>query len=182
MMPPLQDLGGERRSKSRVWVIACGNPLRSDDGLAWHAAEQLRRTISAEEVEISCVHQLTPELAESLSRADAVIFLDATCNDAACNDAVGNDAASNHQPGTILCKPIAASAGPVYSFHQFGPEGILSLCSALYAATPLAFTASICGESFDHGTTLSQRVSDALPQFVRTVEELLAGLITSSVS
>jgi hypothetical protein len=62
---------------NRVLVIACGNPLRSDDGVAWLAAEQLRQTLQPP-AKVICVHQLTPELAEEASRAEIVFFIDAT--------------------------------------------------------------------------------------------------------
>src|ERR1700758_3673560 len=61
----------------RALIIAYGNPLRSDDGVAWRAAEALRQKFSPAEVEIACLHQLAPELAETVSRFACVIFVDA---------------------------------------------------------------------------------------------------------
>ena len=61
----------------RLLIVAYGNPLRSDDGVAWRAAAALPETFLPEEAEIVTVHQLGPELAESASRSECVIFVDA---------------------------------------------------------------------------------------------------------
>ena len=37
-----------------VLIIAYGNPLRSDDGLAWHAAKAIEGKFGSSEVEILC--------------------------------------------------------------------------------------------------------------------------------
>jgi hydrogenase maturation protease len=94
-----------------VLIIAYGNPLRSDDGVAWQAAETLRRKLPSAQAEITCVHQLTPELAERLSRSQSVIFLDASCSG---------------EPGKITCEPLSLSAD-VHFAHQLSPRGLLAL-------------------------------------------------------
>jgi len=59
---------------TRTLLIACGNPLRRDDGLA---SEALRFLAQAPDRELRPVRQLTPELAEEAARFDRVVFLDA---------------------------------------------------------------------------------------------------------
>ena len=61
---------------SRVLIVAYGNPLRCDDGLAWSAAEMLAPGLPGD-VEIITRHQLTPELAFPVSQAASVLFIDA---------------------------------------------------------------------------------------------------------
>ena len=61
---------------ARALIIGYGNPLRGDDGLGWRAAEQLAEIIPQSEAEVIACHQLTPELAEPISRARLVIFID----------------------------------------------------------------------------------------------------------
>ena len=80
----------------RVLVIAYGNPIRSDDGVAWHAAEEIRRKLESL-VEVICVHQLTPELAEEISRVSTVIFV---------------DAARDVDPGKVVCRPVCQECTP----------------------------------------------------------------------
>jgi hypothetical protein len=49
---------------------------------------------------------------------------------------------------------------------------VLGMCNQIYATEPRGFLVSIAGQSFDHGETLSSRVSDALPQAVAMIREL----------
>src|SRR5580692_9704194 len=85
----------------RVLLVAYGNPLRSDDGVAWHAADLLSRKIPESEVEILCLHQLGPELAETVRHFELVLFLDASCL----------DDAENIRPGDVRATEISAKSG-----------------------------------------------------------------------
>ena len=58
----------------KTLFIACGNPMRRDDGVA---SEALRRLAQTPDRESRSVHQLTPELAAEAARFDRVVFLDA---------------------------------------------------------------------------------------------------------
>jgi hydrogenase maturation protease len=142
-----------------VLVIAYGNPLRCDDGIAWQAAEQLRRTLPF--ADIVCVHQLTPELADRASRADTVLFL---------------DAADNGIPGKVSCQAVSSQSAEVHFSHHLGPGEILALCDRLYAGKPCGFLISIHGERFDHGQELSPAAVKAVPQVVAKVSEVVRRL------
>ena len=144
----------------QVLVIAYGNPLRSDDGIAWQAAEALRRKL-CDQVRVTCVHQLPPELAEDVALADMVIFLDAS---------------SNAEPGRVACRAIFASPGESDFSHHFAPAEILDLCRRLYFAEPRAFLVSISGKSFRHGQELSPAVLHAVPEVVALVSRLIEHL------
>jgi hydrogenase maturation protease len=141
---------------NRVLVIAIGNPLRSDDGLAWHAADELSRVPDAPQV--LRVHQLTPELAEGVSRADTVIFVDAT---------------SEGTAGTITCQCVGAATTAQFS-HHLTPAAVLALAETLYAAQPSAFLVAMTGEYFDHGDALSVAVIGAMPQLLAKIRTLIA--------
>ncbi|HVZ83773.1 MAG TPA: hydrogenase maturation protease [Terracidiphilus sp.] len=141
-------------------ILACGNPLRSDDGLAWHAAELLRQRLPESAAEILCTHQLTPELAEPAARAQMVIVI---------------DAAGTGAPGEVHCAAAPADPGPGSFSHRLAPAQLLALCSALYGAHPQGFVASIAGADFDHGDTLSPTVRAALPQLVDAVVAIVLG-------
>ena len=147
---------------TRVLIVACGNPLRCDDGLAWRAAEELRRRNWPQEIEIIVQHQLTPELAPAISQVGRVLFL---------------DAARNSHPGEIRCDPVLPQQPSGTLTHNFLPAGILSMAQELYGNAPPAYVISIDGECFDHGETISAAVEAALPGFVdlivRLVEEVL---------
>jgi hydrogenase maturation protease len=141
-----------------VLVLAVGNPLRSDDGLAWRAAGELRRSTPPAEIKIVKVHQLTPELAEDVSRAALVIFV---------------DAAATGEPGTLNCERVVASVEESASSHSFTPAALLQLSAALYGTSPVAFLVSVTGKSFEHGDSLSPEIEQALPHLVAKIQELM---------
>ncbi len=140
---------------NRALVIAYGNPLRCDDGIAWRVAEEMRRT--KPEIATRCVHQLTPELAEDASHASIVIFVDAS---------------RDGEPGEIGCHPVLADHTSVKFSHTLEPAQVLGMCNQIYATEPRGFLVSIAGQSFDHGQTLSSGVADALPQAIAMIKEL----------
>ena len=57
-------------------ILACGNPLRGDDGAAWHLAEQAQSIGLPNNVRLILQQQWTPELAEDIAQASAVLFVD----------------------------------------------------------------------------------------------------------
>jgi hydrogenase maturation protease len=116
---------------ARVLVLGYGNPLRSDDGLGWQVAVQLFRTNTAPEVEVLPCHQLTPELAGPVSRADTVLFLDIS---------------REGSPGEIDCREIRFQGGSVSFTHDLTPAALLDLSSELYGSSPRGFLLSVCGE------------------------------------
>ena len=147
----------------RVLVIAYGNPLRCDDGVAWQAAEEIRRKLPSL-AEVVCVHQLAPELAEEISRAGTVIFLDAT---------------GNGDPGKVVCQAVSEDPAQSRFSHHLAPAQVLALCDQLYQAKPRGFLISISGECFDHGEGLSPAAINALPQSVAVVSDLVRRLKSS---
>jgi|SRR5579863_9715698 len=140
----------------RLLIIAIGNPLRCDDGLAWFAAEALSRDENAPE--ILCVHQLTPEIAEELSRAGTVIFVDAACEGG---------------PGNLICRNLAQAGADACFSHYFTPATIRALAETLYGARPAAFSVTMTGECFDHGDTLSPSVVEGMPHLLAKIRALL---------
>jgi hydrogenase maturation protease len=138
----------------RILVIAYGNPLRSDDGVAWHAAQCLREKLPS--LRILSVHQLTPELAELAAEADGVLFL---------------DAAQGGKPGEIACSRINPDEGRSQSSHWLTPAQVMSLCAQLYGTAPRAILGTVAGACFDHGDALSEPLRNALPKLVDKVEE-----------
>lgn len=147
----------------RVLIIAYGNPLRSDDGAAWRAADALEARL-ATTVEIVRVHQLAPELAEEVSRCAAVIFADAA-------QGLGS-------PGEVRCEEINAAGHAPFS-HQMSAAGVVALAKQLYGSNPKAFLVTITGECFDHGEALSTVAAAALPVLVARIDGLVQQILTS---
>ena len=148
----------------RVLILAYGNPLRSDDGVAWRAADMLERQFPR--VAILRLHQLTPELADAIRDYDCVIFIDAAC-----------DEGLDREPGTVRVEEIRGkAAGPSRFSHTLSPQRVLNLAEQLYAAHPRAFVVMVTGASFDHGSALSPPVANALPVLISWIERLLSEL------
>ncbi len=96
----------EAHMPHRVLIIAYGNPLRSDDGFGWHAAELLRPKALELRADLLCVYQLTPELAAAISESDLLIFIDAACNG---------------HPGQVVCSAVLPRPEPARFSHQLAP-------------------------------------------------------------
>lgn len=145
-------------------VIGYGNPLRSDDGLGWTVAQQLRRDLDGDarfgDVVVLAEHQLTPELAEPISRARLVIFVDAREGD---------------RPGRIDCRAVAPNGDGSLAFsHDVDPPVLVQMARLLYGACPTALVISVGGEDFGYGTALSPAVRAAVPHVVRGIRAFLA--------
>jgi hydrogenase maturation protease len=140
-------------------VIACGNPLRADDGVAWHIARALEEAAHDPTIQIRTVLQLTPELAEDVSQANTVVFVDAV---------------ESGEPGTVLVEPLAEPpSDPALFTHTIAPATLLSLARNLYGRTPSrAFLLTVACCCFDFSEELSQPVARAVPEAVRRIRSL----------
>jgi hydrogenase maturation protease len=140
-----------------VLVIAWGNPLREDDGVGWHVLEALRAARprpGGHVFRLRHAHQLTPELAEPVSHAAGVVFVDAR---------------RDGTPGTVRCEPVAPSAGSNPLAHTLGPSGLLLLAEQRYGRAPRAVVISVTGACFAFGEGISPCVRRAIPRALRAV-------------
>jgi hydrogenase maturation protease len=140
-----------------VLVIAWGNPLREDDGVAWHVLEGLRSLKprpSRPALLLRHAHQLAPEMAECVSRAQGVVFIDARRDGA---------------PGEVRGEAVTPSAGSNPLAHSLSPQALLLFAEQLYGRAPRAVVLSVAGERFGMGESLSPVVRRALPRAIRAV-------------
>ena len=140
-----------------VLVIAWGDPMREDDGVAWQVLEGLRTLRprpGLPALHLRHAHQLSPELAECVSRAAGVVFVDA------CRDGV---------PGQVRSAPVGPSAGWNPLAHSLSPQGLLLYAEELFGRAPEAVVVSIAGERFEVGETLSPVVRRAIPRAIRAI-------------
>jgi hydrogenase maturation protease len=144
-----------------VLVVGYGNTLRTDDGVGRHAADRLANDPRLDGVAVIGCHQLTPELALDVSRANLVVFVDASHGPSA---------------GTLTIervKPMARTE--TGSSHQLGPWRLVTLARDLYgSAPPDVFVVGVGVESVSLGDRLSPVVEVALPRLVDAVVELVA--------
>jgi hydrogenase maturation protease len=145
-------------------VVGYGNPLRADDGLGLVVAQRLRSELEGDrslgDVVVLIRHQLTPELAEAISRARSVIFVDAREGD---------------HPGLVDCRVVVpAEYGALAFSHDVDPPSLVTMARLLYGACPTAVVISVDGEEFGYGTTLSAPVQAAVPEVVQCIRDILA--------
>ena len=148
-----------------VLIVGYGNALRTDDGLGWHAAEQMAddpRLVGASVIQR---HQLTPELALDISEAAVVVLVDAS---------------HGPPPGTFTVARVeeASGTGTTWS-HHLSPPSLVALAHELYGAAPDVFLVSCGVESFEMGEHLSPVVEAALPRVVDAVAELVSSQLVS---
>jgi hydrogenase maturation protease len=148
---------------ARVLVVGYGNTLRGDDGLGIRAAEMLCERWAGHGLAHLFCHQLTPELAEDVSRADAVLFIDARAGGV---------------PGSFECAEVAEAddAGASYT-HRCRPGDLLRLARQLFGACPRAWLLSMCAEDFERGEGLSPRVEAAMSAFLERGDALIRGAL-----
>jgi hydrogenase maturation protease len=148
---------------NRALVLACGNALRGDDAVALHIARCLRDGVCDPDTQIHSHQQWTPELAEPISKAQLVIFVDASASVA---------------PGEIACqrlRPIYKS--PASLTHQTSPVTLLSLAEQLYGTHPAcAYLLTVGGASFQLTEGLSEPVRRAIPRAIERIKALLSGV------
>ena len=140
-------------------IIACGNPLHGDAGLAWHAARRLEKEPLEGPVRIETHHQLLADMALPLSRCRIAVFLSAT---------------RGGEAGAVLSRSLTPHTHTVPAGSAWDPESLLAYTQALYGHCPRAYEVSISGCAFGFGDRLSYPVSRALPQLVDRVRLLLA--------
>jgi hydrogenase maturation protease len=144
-----------------VLVVGYGNSLRGDDGLGWHAAALLARDPRLAGAEVLARHQLTPELAEDVSRAALVVLVDAR--------------ADGGPPGTVTARRVVpGSAARSTWSHRLDPAALVELAGALYGSAPPVFLVSAGVASCEVGERLSPALERALPQVVDAVAGIVA--------
>jgi hydrogenase maturation protease len=154
-------------------VIGYGNPLCGDDGAGPLVVQRLAGEFSSTDdrraVQCLAVFQLTPELAEIVSEAAAVLFV---------------DAARGGPPGAVQCRELRPAQSslsqnaPAFT-HHVNPVALLASAAHLYGRCPAAYLCTITGRNFEIGEPLSAEVVSALPTLSAAIRARIA-LCTSS--
>jgi hydrogenase maturation protease len=140
-------------------VIGYGNPLRSDDGVGQAVVGRLRAAGFSSSLKLLAAHQLLPEHAELISRAERVIFI---------------DAATGEPPGAIAVREITAvSDGSAGLIHDFTPQTLLAYAERLYGQAPQAHLITVNGYSFAHGDSLTAEITAVLPELLGQVSTIM---------
>ncbi len=138
-------------------VIGFGNTLRSDDGVG----QRVANAIEAEgwpNVSTLSVTLLTPELAEPVSRAERVIFVDAE---------TGGEA-------VVRLRPVMPAQSSQLIAHAASAETVLALARDVFGGVPRAWMLTIPARSLEIGEDLSGSTQRGLQEAIariRTIAE-----------
>jgi len=119
-------------------VIGYGNTLRSDDGVGAKVAAAVAELALPGVVSL-VRHQLTPELAETISEARTVVFVDAAV-----------DAAIE-----VQVRQLEPAEGAQLMAHAADPRTLLALAGQLFGRCPPAWWLTIPVENLEFGEELS---------------------------
>lgn len=125
-------------------LIGYGNDLRADDAVGRHVARGVA-SWRLPEVKVLERVQLTPELADDMSRFEMVVFVDAD--------------AGARQVHLEELKPLATSASMT---HHCSPARLLVLSKRLYGRAPRVFSLGLPVASFALSEDLSVRAQQSV--------------------
>lgn len=129
-------------------IIGYGNPIRGDDAVGLRVAE----LAAAKGYHAIAVTQLVPELAEPISQAERVVFVD-------CDTRLS--------PGEIsITEPESGQ-----SFHgATNPSALLDLADDLYGRRPEAIAIGIGPATLDLSESLSAIVESAVARALNSLD------------
>lgn len=152
-------------SRTRCLVLACGNTLRTDDGVGPRLAEWAAERFQADPgIRVIARQQWTPDLAEDIAFADSVLFVDSSVEAA---------------PGRVDFTPVAPAENATEpSSHHLDPSELLSLAHTLYSSRPThAMFLSVGAGSTELGENLSKAVEAALPRARGILEKAVRNFV-----
>ncbi len=153
--------------KAKCLILACGNSLRSDDGVgptlaAW-AQERFRND---PQVRVISRQQWTPELASDVAAADSVLFIDASIKS---------------PPGRVRLVPVSSRIeSPAPPSHHLTPSQLLGLTRSLYGSIKShAMLLSVGAASTELGESFSDPVAAAIPRARGVLEKAVLRFLAS---
>ena len=140
---------------AKLLVIGYGNTVRQDDQAGPLVAERIEALALPGLSTLVCA-QLSPEHAEVVALAQAVVFVDAQA---------GPDRHINLQP-------VVPGDSPQVTTHAVEPRILLALARDVYGHAPQAWLLTVPAELFGFGTDLSPRTRQGIDQAVSKVLEM----------
>ncbi len=158
---------------ARALVVAYGNVYRRDDGVGWAVLNALSERLYGQPfpldedgfdrlgrtVDLVLLHQLVPDLAETLTDYTLLVLVDAHVEEL---------------PEAIREQEVTAGYRPGLVTHHLQPSSLLALTQDLYGAAPRCIVISVQGHDFDFGQGLSPRTAEQVPRVVERILELAA--------
>lgn len=163
-------------TNNETLILGYGNLDRQDDGIAWHVLTSVWQSLGlgqAPDPDLGfhpnpvqpSPHflfdlQLSPEMAETISAYDRVLFIDAHTGQ------VPEEINIVNVQGDFQTSPFT---------HHMTPSTLLSLCESLYNKHPHAILVSIRGYEFGFDHSLSDRSAALVKRATVYVLEWLRG-------
>lgn len=138
-----------------VLVIGYGNTLRSDDGVGPKVIEAIAGLKLPGVQTLSC-DLLTPELADPVSRAARVIFVDAAID----------------APAEVQLRPLTPADSSQIMAHAADPRTLLALARDVFGHAPQAWWLTIPIENMGIGEQLSGRAQRGVETAISLIQEL----------
>lgn len=158
----------------RTLVAGFGNRYRRDDGAGPAVVNALLLQLGrppldtlddgfddlGHDVDVVVLHQLVPELAESLEGFDQVIFVDAHVSE---------------MEALLREEHIQAAHKVPFVAHQTHPSTVLALAQGIYGQAPAGVLLSLRGHDFDFGEGLSPETEALVRPALARITELVWG-------
>jgi hydrogenase maturation protease len=144
---------------SDLLVIGYGNTLHRDDGVGPRVADAVGELHLAGVRTIACP-QLTPELADPLSRASAAVFVDVAADPS----------------DTVRLKRLDPSGSSQILAHASDPQTLLALSRDVFGRAPDAWMLTVPAEDLAFGEELSPTARRGVSKAVKAVRALHARL------
>ena len=149
----------------KVLVLGFGSVLRGDDSFGPIVAEEIEKYlveqgIITSEVEVLIKQTLTPELADDISRAELVVFIDAS---------------AEGEKGRVLEERVQSDPlAPVSMVHFLNPKALLNWTEQLYGKQVEAVILTVVGNDFNFGIRkLTPELLNLRPQVVARAKEII---------
>jgi hydrogenase maturation protease len=143
-----------------VLILGCGNTLRGDEALGIHAAHALHDFYCTDGgMRVLATSQLTLDLAEDISQAHMILFI---------------DAAASGLPGEIHSEEILPADEKVRVTHHWTPPTLLMLCKQMYGRAPQAVSLTMAVASSEVGVGLSQEIEHRLPELLERAKAIVS--------
>lgn len=147
-----------------VLVVGYGNTLRQDDAFGYLVAERLLQA-EVEGIQVIACHQLAPELAEPLSRCQAVVFVDAKEGEPVGEIEWQSARATGFSNSTL--------------YHTITPADLLLLAQTLYGSAPKqAYLLTIRSVHFDHAEGMSPQVQKGVDLAVAQIKRFAKNVVS----
>ena len=148
---------------SKTLVMGFGNIYRRDDGVAFRVVNTLREQLGRPPLDLEedgfddlghpvdtvILHQLVPEIVETIAGYGQIIFVDAHVSQI---------------EDPIRIETIDACYKESIVPHQLHPCSVLAMANEFYGCSVQGLLVSIRGHDFDFGDNLSAQTASLVPQ------------------